>query len=109
MQYAIVDFVKNVDSLLHTVMVIESDGSPAANDNNILSTVVCRGIISQYLFNLCLAMPNCPMETSVSVLYCEHFSETRNVPVTSLAHPNSIDTYSDRPVVFFFIFLYCSG
>ena len=92
MQYAIVDFAKNVDSLLHT-MAIESDGRPAATDNNRLSTVVCRDIISEDLINLGLAMPNCLADNITGhscdpyvllrdrrlyvFLYCEHFSETR--------------------------------
>ena len=55
--HAIVDFANTVDSLLHT-MAIESDGWPASTDNNRLSTVVCRDIISEDLINLGLAMPN---------------------------------------------------
>ena len=92
MQYAIVDFAKNVDSLLHST-AIESDGWPAATDNNRLSTVVCRDIISEDLINLGLAMSNCLADNITKhwcdpyvflrygrlylFLYCEHFGETR--------------------------------
>ena len=64
MQYAIADFAKNVDSLLHT-MAIESDW-PAATDNR-LSTVVCRDIISEDLINLGLAMPNCLVDNITDI------------------------------------------
>ena len=38
-------------------------------------------------------------------LYCEHFSEARDEPVTSLAHLNSIATWR----IFHHLFYHCSG
>ena len=59
MQYAIVDFAKKKRGFItahygHRVIRVRRP-----TDNNRLSTVVCRDIISEDLINLGLAMPNC--------------------------------------------------
>ena len=86
--YAIVDFAKNVDSLLHTgYRVRRLTGRDRQQQ-------VCRDIISEDLINLGLAMPNCLANNITGhscdpyvllrdrrlnslFLYCEHFGETR--------------------------------
>ena len=69
---------------------------PTTPDCQVVSTVVCRDIISEDLINLGLSMPNCLADNIIYItghscdpyvllinrrlyvfLYCEHFSGTR--------------------------------
>ena len=81
MQYAIVDFAKNVDSLLHTIMAIESDvwpaGRPTRTESQTVNTSLSRHYFGVFIKPLGLAMPNC-LADNITGHSCDPYGRLRD-------------------------------